>query len=213
VSALSLGMLAGGPSLAGAQGTAGRAPSGASLPAGWKMRLDRANLPADYRLTLTSTGLHATTVRSAGIFFDPRTTATGTYRAEATMTQTRAPAHPEAYGLFVGGSALETPRADYLYFVVRGDGKYLVKHRAGDEVHTLVDWTASPALRAADASGRATNALRIDVGRDSLRFFANGALLRALPRAASARTDGIVGLRVNHALDIDVQGPRITPLR
>jgi len=199
-----------GPSLHPARGAAASLPA---LPADWKMRLDRDNLPADYHLSATAGGVHVTTVRAAGIFYESRLTAAGRYRVDATLTQTKAPAHPEAYGLFVGGSALETPRQDYLYFVVRGDGRYLVKHRAGDQVHTLADWTASPAVRAADAAGRATNALRIDVGRDSVRFFANGTRVVGLRRAASLRTDGVVGLRVNHALDVLVDGPKITPTR
>jgi hypothetical protein len=204
--------LAVGPALLAAQGTSARRTAApAALPGGWRMRLDRDNLPADYRLTTTPGGLRVTTVRAAGILYEPHTTATGAYRVDATLTQTKAPAHPEAYGLFIGGAGLETPAQDYLYFVVRGDGKYLIKHRAGEQVHTLADWTASPAVHSADGSGRATNALRIDVGRDSVRFYANGTRVAALPRVV--RTDGIVGLRVNHALDLQVEGPRVTPAR
>jgi hypothetical protein len=212
--------LLGAPALLVAQGTAtrsatrpatGPAVATSALPPNWKMRLDRDNLPADYKLSVSGSELHATTVRAAGIFYDPRATATGTYRAEATLTQTRAPAHPEAYGLFVGGTGLDTPRQDYLYFVVRGDGKYLVKHRAGEATHTLADWTTSPAVKSADATGKATNALRIDVARDSVRFFVNGTRVTTLPRVM--RTDGTVGLRINHALDLMIEGPKITPTR
>ena len=188
-------------------------PKGAALPPNWRMRLDRANLPADYRIAPEGGVLHVTTVRAAGIFFDPRLTAAGTYRAEATITQLKAPAHPEAYGLFVGGADLEGVRQAYVYFVVRGDGRYLVKRRAGSDVQTLVDWTRSAAVHEADASGRATNALRVDVARDSVRLFANGRRVTALAHDAALRTDGIVGLRINHALDVRVDGPKVTALR
>lgn len=195
-------------------GARAQAPRRASaLPPTWRMRLDRDNLPADYRLAPEGTALHITTVRAAGIFYEPRVTATGAYRAEATITQLKAPAHPEAYGLFVGGSALDDARQAYVYFVVRGDGKYLVKQRSGDDIRTLVDWSPSAAVKAAGASGRATNALRIDVARDSVRFFANGARVAAFAHTAALRTDGVVGLRINHALDVRVDGPKVTPQR
>jgi hypothetical protein len=124
-----------------------------------------------------------------------------------TFTQMKAPTHPEAYGLFAGGQDLAGAKPSYVYFVVRGDGKYLVKHRAdATEVHTLVDWTASPALKAAGADGKATNALQIRVAADSVRFVANGTTVGAVPRASLGALAGTAGLRVNHNLDVHVDG-------
>jgi hypothetical protein len=92
-----------------------------------------------------------------------------------------------------------------MYFVVRGDGKYLVKHRANaTEVHTLVDWTASPALKAAGADGKASNALEIRVAADSVRFVANGTPVAAVSRQEAGAMSGVAGLRVNHNLDVHV---------
>jgi hypothetical protein len=205
---LALAVLA-APAVVGAQGAAQPAANAKpAMPAGWQMRLDRANLPNDYSFAVAGTGYHVTTGRAAGVMFDPQMTASGAYRVDATFTQTKAPQHPEAYGLIFGGKALATEQAEYFYFVVRGDGKYLVKHRAPNgDVHTLVDWTASPALHAADAAGKATNALRVDVGADSLRLFANGARVAALPGVAA---NGVVGLRVNHALDVRVEHLKVS---
>ena len=197
-----------------AQGATPAAAAGASVPAGWRFAMDRATMPADQaRLAPMGGGWHATMGRAAGVFYDPGVTAAGAYTVEATFTQTKAPTHPEAYGLVVGARGLDAGRPDYLYFVVRGDGKFMVRHRAGDEVHTLTDWTASPALKPADAAGRATNALRVVAARDSVRFLANGAEVARFPRAAYLNLDGVVGLRVNHALDVHVDGPRVTPAR
>jgi hypothetical protein len=203
------------PAVAVAQGAAKSAKSAKPaanakpvMPGRWQMRLDRANLPSDYKVAAAGAGYHVTTGRAAGVVYDPRMTATGAYRLDATFTQTKAPAHPEAYGLIFGGKALDTEAAEYFYYVVRGDAKYLVKHRAPNgDVHTLVDWTASPALHAADAAGKATNALRVEVGADSLRLFANGARVAALPRVTA---DGVYGLRVNHALDVNVENLKVS---
>lgn len=179
------------------------------LPGGWAMRLDRDGAKTDaLKFVTMGSGYHATTGPS-GIFYDATMTATGAYTAEATFTQTKAPAHAEAYGLIFGGSGLGGPQQEYMYFVVRGDGKYLVKHRAGSEVHTIQDWTAHSAVKAADAAGKATNALRVRVAADSVRLDVNGTQVLALPK--KMKTDGIVGLRVNHQLDVHVAGLKVTP--
>lgn len=214
---LAAGLLVAAPALVHAQGAQpGVARPVAStkpaMPGRWQATLDRASMPTDYTFAVMGTGFHATTGSAAGVFFDARAMASETYHLDATFTQMKAPAHPEAYGLVFGGKGLDTEQADYGYFLVRGDGKYLVKHRAANgDVHTLVDWTASPALRAADASGKATNALRVDVGRDSVRFFANGTRLTAVPRALN--TNGSYGVRVNHMLDVHIDGPNVTPTK
>ena len=212
--AAALGILLATPGAARAQVAANGAANGAAkataptaLPAGWSMRLDRDGAPAtDLSFKKRGAGWHATT-GPAAVFYNPATTATGAYTVDATFTQTKAPAHAEAYGIVFGGSKLDTPQQSYFYYVVRGDGRYLLKHRAGSEVHTLQDWTEHPALKKADAAGRATNALRVQVGADSVRFFANGTPVKALPKVSA---DGIVGLRVNHNLDVQIDGPRVT---
>ena len=181
------------------------------LPGGWSMRLDRDGAStAGLKFVTMGTGYHATMGPSA-IFYETSRTATGAYTAEGTFTQTKAPAHAEAYGLIFGGSGLGGPQQDYMYYLVRGDGKFLVKHRAGNEVHTLQDWTTHPAIKVADAAGKATNALRVRVAADSVRFDANGTQVLALPRVSYMKTDGIVGVRVNHQLDVHIDGLKVTP--
>ncbi|HSJ64425.1 MAG TPA: hypothetical protein VK922_11085, partial [Gemmatimonadaceae bacterium] len=111
------------------------------------------------------------------------------------------------YGLFYGGNNLEAEQQDYLYFIVRQDGKFMIRHRAGAEVHTLMPWTESAAVKTPDASGKATNTLTARATTDALTFLVNGTEVHTLPRAAAAakmNIDGIVGLRVNHNLDVHV---------
>ena len=178
------------------------------LPGGWSMRLDRDGAStAGLTFAAMGAGYHATTGPS-GIFYDPSMSATGAYTAEATFSQLKPSAHHEAYGLIFGGSGLGGPQQSYMYFVVRGDGKYLVKHRAGSEVHTIQDWTAHPAIKPADAAGKATNALRVRVAADSVRLDVNGTQVAVLPKMG---TDGIVGVRVNHQLDVHIEGLKVTP--
>ncbi|HEX7120518.1 MAG TPA: hypothetical protein VF212_17130 [Longimicrobiales bacterium] len=176
------------------------------LPAGWHVRLDRADAsPSDLRFITMGAGLHATT-GPAAIFWNPANTATGAFDARATFTQTKPSRHPEAYGIFVGGSELDGAAQDYLYFLVRQDGKFLVKHRAGAETHTLFPWTAHAAIKPVGDAGKATNALEMRVRPDGVRFVVNGVEVAKLDRAPELKTDGIVGLRVNHNLDVHIGG-------
>ena len=48
------------------------------------------------------------------------------------FTQMEPAAHPEAYGVFIGGSDLQAANQKYTYFVIRQDGKFLIKRRAGN---------------------------------------------------------------------------------
>jgi hypothetical protein len=177
---------------------------GVKVP-GWTARFDRAGSKAEQvSFTRMGAGYHVT-AGPAAVYYDPKQTATGNYTVSASFTQMKAPMHPEAYGLFAGGQNLQGAAPSYVYFVVRGDGKYLVKHRANaTDVHTLVDWTASPALKPAGADGKASNALEIRVAADSVRFVANGTPVAAVSRQEAGAMSGVAGLRVNHNLDVHV---------
>jgi len=180
------------------------AAGGLRVP-GWTARFDRAEAkPAQVSFTRMGKGYHVT-AGPAAVYYDAKQTASGNYTVRGSFTQTKAPTHPEAYGLFAGGQNLTGAAPSYMYFVVRGDGKYLVKHRANaTEVHTLVDWTASPALKAAGTDGKASNALEIRVAADSVRFVANGTPVAAVSRQEVGGMNGVAGLRVNHNLDVHV---------
>ena len=180
------------------------AAGGLRVP-GWTARFDRAEAkPAQVSFTRMAKGYHVT-AGPAAVYYDAKQTASGNYTVRGSFTQTKAPTHPEAYGLFAGGQNLTGAAPSYMYFVVRGDGKYLVKHRANaTEVHTLVDWTASPALKAAGTDGKASNALEIRVAADSVRFVANGTPVAAVSRQEVGGMNGVAGLRVNHNLDVHV---------
>lgn len=183
-----------------------------ALPSGWQARADRANAQMqNVKFVPMGDGYHVTLGPSV-ILYNPTQRAEGAYRARATFTQTRSPQHPEAYGLLMGGQNLDAANQDYLYFLVRGDGKFLVKHRAGAETHTLFDWTEHAAVKRADAAGKATNALAIEATAEGARFLVNGAEVAKLPRGEQLNTNGVVGLRVNHNLDVHVSGFGVEPI-
>jgi hypothetical protein len=176
-----------------------------TLPSGWKGRLDSGDKSlAGVKASQMGGGVHFMT-GPAGIYFKPADKMTGTYEAHATFTQMEPAAHPEAYGLFIGGSDLEGAAQKYTYFIVRQDGKYMIKRRAGADTPTVADWTDSAAIKKADKSGKMSNTLAVEVGRDKVRFLVNGTEVTSVD-AAKVDTVGTAGLRVNHNLNLHVEG-------
>ena len=177
---------------------------------GWSGRLDpqaerRGMKLEDAKFSAMGGGYHITS-GPAAIYWNPKDVAKGTYTVSASFTQTKAPSHPEAYGLFVGGTNLNDSTQSYVYFETRGDGKYLINHRAGNDVHKIVDWTDTDATVKQDANGKSTNLLAIRVTPDSVNFLANGKVVRGFSKADmhGFSADGQTGIRVNHNLDVHV---------
>jgi hypothetical protein len=188
-----------------AQQPAAKPANVASLPKGWQVRLDRENAnAAAIKFSRMAPGWHIYAGPSA-IYWNPETTAKGPHEVRASILQTRPLEQLEGYGVFFGGSNLTTDKQRYTYFLVRQDGKYTIKHRAGKEVHTIVDWTPSPAVNVPEDEGYADNNLTVRVATDSVRFLVNGQQVRAFSRGAMASdVEGQAGLRINHNLDVHV---------
>jgi hypothetical protein len=132
--------------------------------------------------------------------------ASGNYHLVANFTQTKAPMHPEGYGLIFGGNALKGEGQKYTYFLVRGDGKFLVKKRDGASTANVNDgWTDAAAINKAGADGKATNELAVGVSGQKVSFTINGKEVYST-EASKVEVNGIVGMRVNHNLDLHVTG-------
>ena len=209
---LSLLALAAAPLAAQGAADPTRKVAGGELPAGWMGRTDRASDKlTDAKFFVAGDGYHATT-GPAAIYWNPKNVTSGPFVASVTILQTKASAHPEAFGLFFMGKDLDTPTQNYAYFQVRQDGKYMVNHRAGADIHKIVPWTDSPAVNKLDASGKATNKLTVDASKaDSVRLLVNDKQVAALPMNHLGKTDGLVGLRVNHNLDLHITGLTVQP--
>lgn len=176
--------------------------------AGWQARLDRPNQKVEnLKFVTMGKGLHATT-GPAAILFKPDNTAKGDYQVTATFAQSKLPEHQEALGLFIGGADLMGEGQRYTYFLVRQDGKFMIKRRQGAQTPNVVDWTDHAAVQKPDAQGRVKNTLTITVAKDQACFLVNGTEVACAARA-DVDADGIVGLRVNHNLDVHIDGFKI----
>jgi hypothetical protein len=177
---------------------------------GWWARLDNAK---DSRQGLSVApaggGIRVATGPNV-ILYDPLEDWEGQYTVRASFTQNKPASHQVAYGLFFGGMELDQETQRYSYFVIRQDGKFLVRRRKGASTSDVAgDWADHAAIAKADASGRQVNELAIRVAKDAVTFLVNGQEVAKHP-ASAVDTVGIAGLRVGHGLYLQVDKLSVT---
>ena len=184
------------PLVAGAQGVQAD---------GWEARLDfEADIDSVLGFMNMGSGVHVTTTGAGfAIFWQPESMAEGDFSISATFTQMERSGHANAYGLFMGGSDLQGPNQQYTYFMLRQGGEFLIKKRMGEDLPTLVDWTAHDAIDDLNDRGSSTNTLTVEAAADTVRFLVNGTEVSSQPRS-DVDTDGITGLRVTHLLNMHI---------
>jgi hypothetical protein len=187
-------------------------PLAAQSPKGWRVRVDRSTEASDpdasgaIKFVTMGAGFHATNPQAA-VYWNPASTATGAYTLKGTFTLMRPSGHVNYYGLVFGGSALEGAQQSYLYFVVAQNGTWLIKRRDGEATSNVAPKTPNDAVKKPEADGKSTNALEVRVGADKVDFVVNGTVVHSEPKTgALAKTDGIYGIRVNHLLEVQVDG-------
>ncbi|HTC61275.1 MAG TPA: hypothetical protein VK709_00390 [Candidatus Saccharimonadales bacterium] len=188
------------------------APAFAQAPKGWKMHMDHSTDASDpdaagaNKFTATATGFHAVNPMAA-VYWNPENTMTGNYTLKGTFKLIKSSGHDEYYGLIFGGSGLEGAAQSYIYFMVTDDGTYLVKRRDGSSTQGISQKTPSDSVKKPDANGTATNNLEVRVKADKIDFVVNGTVVTSIPKTgAAAKTDGIYGIRINHQLDVQIDG-------
>lgn len=189
-----------------AQSAAPAATAAVARPAGWHVRFDRAGTAdSSMKLDQMGPGWHITTNgRGSGIAWKDGVNATGNFKAEAETTLFPVTGdHLEGYGMIVGGHDLAGDNQTYYYFLVRKDGQFTIKHRAGAAVHEVVPWTANAAINQQAGQDQAHNVLAVEATADSVRFLVNNTRVHAMARVGVDVT-GAVGLRVNHGLSVHV---------
>jgi len=126
------------------------------------------------------------------------------YTIRARMQKLHGRLH-EGYGIVFGAESLEAPEAEqrYSYFLVRGDGSFLIRRRAGAEVPVVRAWTTNPSIRRDNEEGGHPNEVEVQVGADSVGFLVNGT---QVARVAASELDvaGIPGVRVAHQVQLEL---------
>ncbi|HKB11042.1 MAG TPA: hypothetical protein VKD69_10320 [Vicinamibacterales bacterium] len=189
-------------------------PLAAQAPKGWKLRVDRSTSASDpdaagsIKFMQMGSVLHAINPQAA-VYWNPANTAAGTYTLKGTFTLMKPSGHTNYYGLVFGGKDLEGANQSYTYFLVAQDGTWLVKKRTGEQASDVVAKTPNAAVKKPDASGKSVNALEVRVGGDKIDYVVNGTVVQSTPKTG-VTTDGIYGLRVNHLLEVQVDGLAVT---
>lgn len=192
------------------------APMLAQAPAGWKLRVDRStsasdpDAAGDIKFVKAGAGFHATNPQAA-VYWNPSNTATGNYTLKATFNQLARSGHTNYYGLVFGGSSLDGADQAYIYFEVAQDGSWIVKRREGSTSPVVAPKTVAESVKKIDADGKSTNALEVRVSADHIDFVVNGTVVNTQKKEGPlAKTDGIYGIRVNHLLDVQIDGLAVT---
>jgi hypothetical protein len=186
-------------------------PLAAQAPKGWMVRADRSTSATDpdaagtIKFTTMGTGFHATNPQAA-VYWNPANTSTGNYTLKGTFTLMKPSGHTNYYGLVFGGSALDGPSQNYTYFLVAQDGTWLIKRRNGDAATDVTPKTANAAVKTPGADGKSVNALEVRVMADKVDFAVNNTVVHSIPKASAPKTDGIYGIRVNHLLEVHIDG-------
>ena len=187
--------------------------AGAGLPAGWMVRFDPARpgrpaaTVAEVNFRVMAPGFHHNS-GPAGIYYREADASKGVYTVSATFGAHKSMQH-EAYGLFIGGSELQSDKQNYLYFVIKpSDGTFLINHRTSDgKPVSVVQYQESDFIhKDAATDGSASNTVAIQVTKDAVIFLVNDKAVKTLKKTEidGASTDGLVGMRLNHNLDLHI---------
>lgn len=190
-----------------------------ATPPSWEVRLDKPSddvvigadkETADIWFVNMTPGWHITT-GPAAILYHPANTDSGAYSVTAKIYLFDPGERREAYGVFFGGQGLDGEDIQYDYFLLRNTGEFLIKRRTGAGTSLIQDWTAHEAIQiyGPDSESSVENNLRVDVMAEEVAFSVNGAEVARMPRA-DLLTDGIAGLRINHALNVHVAEIAVT---
>jgi hypothetical protein len=143
------------------------------------------------------------------MYWSPANTAKGDFSVKATFTEAKqVNDHPHPFGVFIGGSALDTDAPNALYCSAYRNGNYIVRGFAGGQVFRVVAKPAPhDAVKKGDPAAEVVNEVSLVVKGDSVSCLVNGTAVWTGTKAdvtgagKLASVDGIVGIRTGHNSD------------
>jgi hypothetical protein len=188
------------------------APLAAQAPAGWQVRIDKSTNASDpddvpeIKVATVGKGFRVTG-GPAGTFWHPSSVGKGNYTARATFNLMKPSGHTNYYGLVFGGADLAGANQRYVYFLVAQNGMFIIRQRTGETVQDVSKAMPHMAIRQPGANGMSSNTLEVRVGPMQIEYVVNGQVVHTTPKSGpTAQADGIVGVRINHLLDVQVDG-------
>lgn len=211
------------PAVVAAQDADRSVAGGGITVAGWKGKVDaraaqQGKSVKDSKFGMTG-GKMDLKIGPAAIYWNDANKASGNYEVKASFTENaHKPNHPHSYGVFIGGSDLDSGDQAFAYCIAYANGTYSVKYFHGANVVTVVDRVASPAINKADAANHATNEIGWRVRGGKAACVINGTEVQSWDASALVgpdklkSLDGIYGVRVSHNLDLTMTPLTLTKL-
>lgn len=148
---------------------------------------------------------------SASTYWNPANTAKGDYTVSASFTEPKiAAGHPHPYGVFIGGTGLDTDKASYVYCVAYGDGSVLVRGFSDGTVFNPSKKQPNDAVHKATEGGSVKQDIAWTVKGDKADCSINGTVVASFNKADLVgpgklqSLDGVYGIRAAHNVDIVV---------
>jgi hypothetical protein len=178
---------------------------------GWQGKAD----PSKQGLTINDSkfapegkGFRMTT-GPAGMYWSAANNAKGDFSVKATFTEAKqVNDHPHPFGVFIGGSALDTDAPNALYCAAYRNGNYIVRGFSGGQPFRVVAKPAAhDAVKKGDPAVEVVNEVGFVVKGDSVSCVVNGTAVWTGTKADVTGAgklpslDGIVGIRTGHNSD------------
>lgn len=169
----------------------------------WSIRMDSTeDVNKPDRFELVPGGGIAVKGGGNATLWRPDVPMTAPYRLSIRVKATNLGLHPHGAGLVFGGNNVDNDNQVYSYFLVRGDGQFLIKTREGGDTTDICLWGEHPAIRReGETDGIAINVLAVEVGAEATRFLINGTQVHEATNT-ELHTNGSYGARLVHDLDV-----------
>ena len=203
------------------QDTAHKVANGGIRGAGWQGRPDPGTGSVnDASLDVKGSDIEIHT-GPAMLFWNPANKGTGDFTVSATFTEPKYMSsndHPHPYGVFIGGSNLDSDKTTALYCAAYGRGTFIVRG-FGPTVFNVNGRGGSPNDAVHKAAGRGEQVeqtVALQVKGDNVSCIINGTTVGTYPKSdvvgagTLTSTDGIVGIRVAHNVDVNVKDFKVT---
>ncbi len=184
---------------------------------GWQGKIDAA--AAKKGMTINDSkfagegGTLRLTIGPAASYWNPANTVKGDYTVKATFREAKPDtSHPHPYGIFIGGSSLDTDKQTLLYCTAYNDGTFLVRGFSGGTVFNVSKRGPHAAVNKPGADGSVTQEVGWNVKGDRAECVINGQVVAGFNKSDITgpgkleSTDGVYGLRVSHNVDVTVTG-------
>ena len=201
------------PAAEGQQDPDKKVAGGGVTVKGWQGKADAGNRQgltvSDSKFAPEGTGFRLTT-GPAAIYWNNANMGKGDYSVKATFTEPKqAYNHPHPYGVFIGGSALDSDAPNALYCVAYRNGNYIVRGFSGGKRFDVV---AKPVpneavKKAAGPEAEVVQEVGWNVRGDKVECVVNGTAVWSGTKADITgagklpSTDGVTGIRVSHNSD------------